>query len=105
MASSRGRARYTALIFINSALGAFLGIWLGLLLTTPSTPFPLGLPFALAGPSFTFGWRLMYFIATVLCILGLRPRPPLPESSRSLVSTHHVVEAHTLVRVMQERAE
>src|SRR6266849_2049879 len=46
MAPSTGRARYTALIFINSSLGAFLGIWLGLLLTTQSTPFPLGRPFA-----------------------------------------------------------
>ena len=48
---------------------------------------PLGLPFALAGPSFTFGWRLMYFIATILCVLGIVLRTILPESSRWLVST------------------
>ncbi len=53
------------LIFIMSSLGAFLGIWLGLLLTTPAAPFPGGLPFALAtvnitahGPQFAgTGWR------------------------------------------------
>ena len=104
MAPSTGRARYTSLIFINSALGGFLGIWLGLLLTTASTPFPLGLPFALAGPSFTFGWRLMYFIATVLCILGILLRTLLPESSRWLVSTDQVEKADTIVRGMEERA-
>src|SRR5436309_4137024 len=31
MAPSIGRARYTSFAFINSALGAFLGIWVGLL--------------------------------------------------------------------------
>ena len=104
MAPSSGRARYTALIFINSALGAFLGIWLGLLLTTPSTPFPLGLPFALAGSSFTFGWRLMYFIATLLCVLGILLRILLPESSRWLVSTGQLEKADAIVRVMEARA-
>ena len=104
MAPSGGRARYTSLIFINSALGAFLGIWLGLLLTTEPTPFPLGLPFALAGPSFTFGWRLMYFIATLLCILGILLRTILPESSRWLVSTGQVEKADAIVRRMEERA-
>lgn len=29
--------------------------YLGLLLTTPATPFPLGLPFAIAGPGFENG--------------------------------------------------
>jgi putative MFS transporter len=104
MAPSGGRARYTSLIFINSALGAFLGIWLGLLLTTAPEPFPLGLPFALAGPSFTIGWRLMYFIATVLCILGILLRTLLPESSRWLVSTDQVEKADEIVRQMEERA-
>src|SRR5947209_15381962 len=49
VAPSNGRARYTSLIFIMSALGAFLGIWLGLFLTTGPENFPLGLPFAVAG--------------------------------------------------------
>src|SRR4030081_3870179 len=39
---SNGRAKYTSLIFIISSFGAFFGIWLGLFLTTPATPFPLG---------------------------------------------------------------
>src|SRR5690349_21254484 len=46
VAPRAGRAKYTSLIFIMSALGAFLGIWLGLILTTPPADFPLGLPFA-----------------------------------------------------------
>src|SRR5437588_1238016 len=78
--------------------------WLGLLLTTAPEPFPLGLPFALAGPSFTIGWRLMYIIATVLCILGILLRTLLPESSRWLVSTGQVEKADEIVRRMEERA-
>src|SRR5947209_17530005 len=50
LAPREGRAKYTSMIFIMSSLGAFLGIWLGLYLTTEATPFPLGLPFAVAGP-------------------------------------------------------
>src|SRR2546421_4186003 len=49
------RARYTSLIFIMSALGAFFGIWLGLWLTTPPADFPVGLPFALATVNITVG--------------------------------------------------
>src|SRR6266852_8985905 len=61
VAPSAGRVRYTSLIFIMSSLGAFFGIWLGLILTTPPEPFPLGLSFAVAGPMFQGnGWRIMY---------------------------------------------
>ena len=42
MAPQKGRARYTALIFLFSALGAVLGIWLGLWLTAPATPLAVG---------------------------------------------------------------
>src|SRR2546423_11705256 len=60
VAPRASRARYTSLIFIMSALGAFFGIWLGLILTTPAAPFPLGLPFAVAGPMFQGnGWRII----------------------------------------------
>jgi MFS family permease len=105
MAPTVGRARYTSLIFINSSVGAFLGIWLGLFLTTPPAPFPLGLPFALAGPHFEgIGWRLMYFIATILCVLGIGLRSILPESSRWLVSTDQLEKADAIVRRMEERA-
>lgn len=50
VAHRRSRAKFTTVIFIMSALGAFFGIWLGLWLCTSATPWPLGLPFALAGP-------------------------------------------------------
>src|SRR5438876_9884672 len=40
MAPVAGRARYTSLIFIMSALGACFGIWLGLSLTNPPPTFP-----------------------------------------------------------------
>ena len=39
MSPAARRASYTSLIFIMSALGAFVGIWLGLILTTEPTPF------------------------------------------------------------------
>jgi MFS transporter, putative metabolite:H+ symporter len=104
MAPTRGRARFTSLIFINSSLGAFLGIWLGLLLTTKAAPLPLGLPFALAGPSFSNGWRWMYFIATILCALGIALRTILPESSRWLVSTDQLEKADAIVSRMEEQA-
>src|SRR5581483_4391104 len=42
VAPSKGRAKYTSLIFVMSSLGAFLGIWLGLWLTTPAANFPQG---------------------------------------------------------------
>ena len=102
VAPTSGRARYTSFAFINSSLGAFLGIWLGLLLTTTAEPFPLGLPFALASPSFTFGWRLMYIIAVALCILGILLRMLLPESPRWLVSVGQVAKADAIVRRMEE---
>ena len=49
VAPRRNRARWISVIFIMSSLGALLGIWLGLFLTTPSAPWPHGLPFAQAG--------------------------------------------------------
>jgi MFS transporter, putative metabolite:H+ symporter len=105
MAPTVGRARFTSLIFINSSIGAFLGIWLGLLLTTPPAPFPLGLPFALAGPNFQgIGWRWMYFTATILCALGIALRTLLPESSRWLVSTDQLEKADAIVSRMEDIA-
>ena len=104
LAPSQQRARYTSLIFIMSALGAFLGIWLGLLLTTPPTPFPLGLPFAFAGPTFAYGWRVMYAIGAVLALIGILLRFELPDSPRWLVSRGRIEKADTIVRGMEERA-
>src|SRR4051794_11556203 len=66
MAPRGARAKFTSVIFIMSGLGALLGIWLGLLLTTESAPWPNGLPFALADESFTNGWRWMYAVGALL---------------------------------------
>ncbi len=103
VAPREGRAKYTSLIFTLSACGAFLGIWLGLLLTTPPTPFPLGLPFALASETFTSGWRIMYIIGAILAIIGVLLRVQLPESPRWLISQGRVEEADAVVRRMEER--
>jgi MFS transporter, putative metabolite:H+ symporter len=59
VAPRRSRAKFTSLIFCMSALGALLGIWLGLVLTTEPAPWPKGLSFAQAGPGFDNGWRWM----------------------------------------------
>jgi MFS family permease len=99
-----GRARYTSVILFMSAMGAFFGIWLGLLFTTQATPFPLGLPFALAGRSFTIGWRIMYAIGALLALVGVLLRFQLPESPRWLVSRGRVEQANEVVTAMEERA-
>ena len=98
------RAKYTSLIFTMSALGAFLGIWLGLFLTTPATPFPLGLPFAIAGASFGYGWRLMYVVGALLAVIGVLLRFRLPESPRWLIFRGRVDEADTVVKQMEDVA-
>jgi MFS transporter, putative metabolite:H+ symporter len=105
VAPNAGRARYTSLIFIMSSLGAFFGIWLGLILTTPPAPFPLGLSFAVAGPMFQGnGWRIMYGIGAALALVGVLLRFQLPESPRWLISRGRVDEANTIVTSMEERA-
>jgi MFS family permease len=104
VAPRRGRARYTAVIFTMSALGAFFGIWGGLLLTTPSAHWPLGLPFALAGPSFENGWRWMYGIGAVLAVIAILLRVELPESPRWLAAQGRLEEADTVVAGMEARA-
>ncbi len=104
VAPSNGRARYTSLIFVMSALGSFFGIWLGLLLTTPATPFPQGLPFAVAGPSFETGWRWMYGVGALLALIGILMRFQLPESPRWLISRNRVDEAEQIVSAMEQRA-
>ena len=104
MAPREGRARYTALIFLFSALGAVLGIWLGLVLTTPATPLPLGLPFALAGPGFADGWRIMYLVGGLLALVGVLLRFQLPESARWLIACGRLDAAAEVIGAMERRA-
>jgi MFS family permease len=107
------RAKYTSLIFIMSALGAFIGIWLGLWLTTPPGNFPYGLSFAQATPQTIGGittpfggdgWRIMYGIGAVLALVGIFLRFQLPESPRWLISRGRVDQADKIVTGMEERA-
>ncbi len=118
VAPSNGRAKYTSLIFIMSALGALAGIWLGLILTTPPESFPEGLSFAQAkvalsplppGPTtliqFTGdGWRYMYGIGALLALIGIVLRFRLPESPRWLISQGRIEEAERIVNEMEQRA-
>jgi MFS family permease len=105
VAPRRARAKFTTIIFIMSALGAFFGIWLGLLLTTPATPWPLGLPFAQAGPGFETGWRWMYGIGALLAVVAILLRFELPESPRWLIGQGRTEEADRIVAAMERRAE
>jgi MFS transporter, putative metabolite:H+ symporter len=104
VAPRRNRAKWTSVIFVNSALGALLGIWLGLFLTTPSTPWPHGLPFAQAGPGFSDGWRWMYGVGALLALIAVVLRVELPESPRWLVGQGRVGEADRVVTQMEKRA-
>ena len=101
-----GRAKFTSLVFLFATLGAFLGLWLGLLITTPPAPFPLGLPFALGttGIFATSGWRIMYGIGSLLALIGLLLRVELPESPRWLASKGRMMEASKIVERMEEAA-
>lgn len=104
VAPRRSRARFTAVIFTMSALGAVLGVWLGLLLTTAKEAWPLGLPFALAGPGFSTGWRWMYGIGALLAVVGVISRFELPESPRWLITQNRVLAADAVVRGMEAKA-
>jgi putative MFS transporter len=113
VAPKGSRAKYTSLIFIMSALGAFVGIWLGLWLTTPKGDFPYGLPFAQAtlqtvgGITTPFGgngWRIMYGIGALLALVGILLRFQLPESPRWLISRGRVDQADKIITGMEERA-
>lgn len=104
VAPSNDRVKYTSLIFLFSGFGAFVGIWLGLFLTTPATPFPVGLPFALAGEHFGYGWRIMYVFGGVLAVIGILLRFQLPESPRWLVAHNRLDQAEMVVVHMEEAA-
>lgn len=104
LAPANGRARYISLIYIFSGIGALLGIWVGLWLTTPATPLPFGLPFAVAGAGFDYGWRVMYGIGAVLALIGVLMRFQLPESPRWLIAKQRYEEANQVITFMEERA-
>jgi len=86
------RARHTSRTFIMATLGAFVALWLGLLLTTDSAPWPTGLPFAV-GHSVTAGWRWMYVVAIVVGVVAIGLRTRLPESPRWLLAHGRIAEA------------
>src|SRR3954465_6874984 len=104
VAPRRSRAKFTSLIFVMSALGALLGIWLGLILTTEAAPWPKGLSFAQAGPGFDNGWRWMYAVGAVLALIAILLRIELPESPRWLIGRGRVEEADAVVSDMERVA-
>jgi len=106
VAPKKERVRYTSLVFVFAALGGFLGIWLGLLLTTSPAAFPLGLPFAVgnSGAMPQIGWRVVYAFGTILALIGILLRFNLPESPRWLISIGRVDEAEHIVSVMESKA-
>jgi MFS transporter, putative metabolite:H+ symporter len=100
----RNRSRWISVIFIMSSLGALLGIWLGLVLTTESAAWPNGISFAQASPTFTNGWRWMYAIGALLAVIGIALRVKLPESPRWLVGRGRLDEADEVVTEMERVA-
>jgi putative MFS transporter len=105
MAPRRSRAKFTSMIFVMSALGALLGIWLGLFLTTEAAPWPKGLSFAQAGPDFENGWRWMYAVGALLAVVAIALRVKLPESPRWLIGRGRIAEAEDVVSDMERTAE
>ncbi|MFP3401587.1 MAG: MFS transporter [Nitrososphaeria archaeon] len=106
VAPTSSRARYTSWIFVFSSIGAFLGVWLGLLFTTPPARFPYGLPFAL-GASGWFarnGWRLVFGIGALLSVAALLLRVELPESPRWLIAHGKMEEAERVISRLEEVA-
>ncbi len=100
------RTAYGAIIFLFAALGSIIAVWLGLYLTTPAAPIPLGLPFAVGGAGkfgAVIGWRLMYVIGAVLGLIGILVRFELPESPRWLISKGRIKEADNIVNGMVDR--
>ena len=105
VAPTHARAKFTSVIFLMSSVGAFLGVWVGLVLTTEPEPWPEGLSWAQAGPGFTDGWRWTYAVGALLALVAILLRVELPESPRWLLTRGRVDEADAVVREMEQRAE
>jgi MFS family permease len=103
VAPARARAAYTATTFVLCALGATLGIGLGVLLTTPGSPFPEGLPIAV-GESLAGGWRWMYALAALVALVALLAVSALPESPRWLLQHGRYDDAERVVAGLERRA-
>lgn len=104
IAPPSSRALYTAITFVLCTLGAMIGIGLGLLFTTESASFPNGLPIALAGDSFTAGWRWMYAIAAAVGLVSILLALRLPESPRWLLEHGRFDQAEAVVADLERRA-
>jgi MFS family permease len=107
VAPKNGRAKYTSFLFVLAGIGTVMAVWVGLILTTPATAFPNGLPFALANTGTflaTNGWRVMYAIGGVLALIGVLLRFGLPESTRWLITHGRPKEADRIVSEMETRA-
>ncbi|HEY2603442.1 MAG TPA: MFS transporter, partial [Thermoleophilaceae bacterium] len=104
VAPRRARAKFTSLIFLMSSVGAFLGVWVGLILTTEPAPWPEGLSWAKASPTFTDGWRWTYAIGALLALVAIVLRFELPESPRWLIGRGRLDEAEEVVGEMEARA-
>ncbi|WEG08511.1 MFS transporter [Microbacterium horticulturae] len=101
VAPKQSRAKFTTVVFIMSAVGAFVGIWLGLILTTEATPWPTGLPFAAGLEN---GWRWMYVVGAALAIIAILLRFQLPESVRWLLQRGRTEDAAAIADDMERRA-
>ena len=101
VAPKQSRAKFTTVVFIMSAVGAFVGIWLGLILTTESAPWPTGLPFAVGAEN---GWRWMYVVGALLAVVAIVLRFQLPESVRWLLQKGRTADAAILADEMEKRA-
>ncbi|MCD2196666.1 sugar porter family MFS transporter [Actinomycetospora endophytica] len=103
VAPARARAAYTATTFVLCALGATLGIGLGVVLTTPGAPFPAGLPIAV-GDSLASGWRWIYALAALVALAALLAVLALPESPRWLLQHGRYDDAERVVAGLEARA-
>jgi MFS transporter, putative metabolite:H+ symporter len=98
------RAKYISAVYFIGQVAIATAIWLGLYLSTPAAPLPLGLPFALAGENFAYGWRIIYLIGSFLAITGLFFRFHIPESPRWLIARGRLSQAELIIEKMEQRA-